>query len=188
MAHGEHHAPLPLRPSDAANEEQLRLARMQGDVFQHAVDLMLSHQVYGRERRVGDYLIGYAVEQAAGMYRLRDGQLEWHEPQHENAYIGVVVRDGADGRFLPGLTVYATIIDDTGATIGCHRQPFVWHPWRYHYGRNWRVPGAGAYTLRVRVEVPDFPRHDNVNGRRFTKPVEVAFTDIWIDTGRMQRA
>lgn len=187
MAHGEPLAQPPLRASDAADQEQLRLAQMQGDAFQQAVDRLMNHAAHGAERRVGEYLIGYAVESAEGMYRVRDGQLEWQEPRHEHAHINIVVRDGTDGRFLPGLTVYATLIDDNGATIGCHQQPFVWHPWLYHYGRNWRVPGAGAYTLRVRVEMPDFSRHDKVYGRRFAQPVEVAFRSIWIETEQKQR-
>ena len=187
MAHSQQSAQPPLRASDEANQEQLRLARMQGEAFQHAFNLMITQEARGGERRAGDYLIGYAVEQAKGLYRLRDGQLEWQEPQPEHTYIDIVVRDGVDGRFLPGLTVYATLIDDHGATIGCHQQPFVWHPWLYHYGRNWRVPAAGAYTLRVRVEVPNFPRHDQANGKRFAKPVEVAFTDLWIEIEPKQR-
>src|SRR6266542_5903610 len=82
------------------------------------------------------------------MYHLRDGQLEWHDSQDENAHIEVVVRDAADGRFIPGLTVYATLLDRAGTEIGTHQQPFLWHPWLYHYERNWRVPGDGTYTLR----------------------------------------
>jgi hypothetical protein len=45
----------------------------------------------------------------------------------------------------------------------------------YHYGRNWVVPSGGAYTLRARVEPPTFMRHDEVNGRRLTEPVELAY-------------
>jgi len=45
----------------------------------------------------------------------------------------------------------------------------------YHYGRNWTVPMDGEYTSRVRVEPPTFMRHDEVNGRRFTEPVDVEF-------------
>ena len=37
------------------------------------------------------------------------------------------------------------------------------------------VPADGEYTLRVRVEPPTFMRHDEVNGRRFTEPVDVEF-------------
>jgi uncharacterized protein involved in high-affinity Fe2+ transport len=118
------------------------------------------------------------------MYHLRDGQLEWHEPADENAHVEVVVRDAADGRFIPGLTVYTTLLDSSGQAIGTHQQPFLWHPWLYHYGRNWRVPGDGSYTLRVRIEPPDFMRHDKINGNRFIEPIEVEFRDVTIRTGQ----
>ena len=49
----------------------------------------------------------------------------------------VAVRDVADGRFIPGLTMYATLLDHNGVEIGTHQQPFLWHSWMYHYGRNW---------------------------------------------------
>jgi hypothetical protein len=52
----------------------------------------------------------------------------------------------------------------------------LWHPWIYHYGRNWEVPGEGDYTVHVRIEAPTFMRHDHENGKRYAKPVEVAFT------------
>lgn len=129
--------PPPMRPSDEATDEQLRLARAQGDILQGAIDQMTQQTAAdGGERGAGDYLIGYAVEEAEGLYHLRDGTLEWEEPREENAHDDLDVRDGADRRFLPGLTVYATLIGGGGREIGTHRQPFLWHPWLYHYGRN----------------------------------------------------
>ena len=68
--------------------------------------------------------------------------------------------------------------------IGTHHQPFVWHPWLYHYGRNWRVPGDGEYILRIRIEAPEFPRHDRVNGRRYATPVDGEFPGVMITTGQ----
>jgi uncharacterized protein involved in high-affinity Fe2+ transport len=54
----------------------------------------------------------------------------------------------------------------------------------YHYGHNWVVSADGEYTLRVRVEPPTFTRHDEVNGRRFTEPVEVEFTGVQVERGQ----
>ena len=95
-----------------------------------------------------------------------------------------LVRDGADGRFVPGLSVSATLIDADGNEVGTHEQPFLWHPWLYHYGRNWKVPGDGMYTLRVRVEPPTYARHDKKNGVRYREPVEVEFRGVKIETGQ----
>lgn len=182
--HTPAHTPT-MQPSKEANEEQLQLARAQGDAFGKAV-ARLTQKVAeeGVLQRAGDYLVGYAVEAAEGLYHMRDGTLEWVEPGDENIHVEVAVRDGADGRFVPGLTVYATLIDASGAEVGRHQQPFLWHPWVYHYGRNWTVPGSGMYTLRVHVEPPTFSRHDKINGRRYTEPVDVEFRNVHIDTGR----
>ena len=68
---------------------------------------------------MGDYLIGYAVEDAEGLYHMRGNTLEWVEPQDENAHVEIVVRNAVDGRFVPNLTVYATLIDRAG-TRGRH--------------------------------------------------------------------
>ena len=107
MTPGQDHA---RRPSDEANEEQLRLAKEQGEALQRAIDEMTKSEAYdGGEQRAGDYLIGYAVEEAEGLYHLWDGRLGWQEPEHENVHVEVAVRDGADGRFIPGLEEDHTI-------------------------------------------------------------------------------
>lgn len=145
---------------------------------------MIRHEAHGAQKPAGDYLVAYAVEKAEGLYIFRDGELHWQEPQNENAHLEVAVRDGADGRFIPGLTVYATLINREGTKVGTHRQAFYWHPWLYHYGRNWQVPGDGEYTLRIRIEAPEFPRHDKINGKRFATPVQVEFNNVTIKTGQ----
>lgn len=176
----------PMQPSNEATQAQLRLAKAQGDAFGQALTTMITDEAHGSLRPVGDYVIGYAVEDAEGMYQPHNGALQWVEPHEENAHVEVVVCDGADGRFIPGLTVYATIIDSSGTEIGTHQQPFLWHPWLYHYGRNWQLPGDGIYTLRIRVEAPTWGRHDQRNGQRFAGPVEVEFEQIRITTGQKQ--
>ena len=177
----------PMQPSDEASTEELRLAREQGEAYRKALMYMIQEEAGdGAEQPAGDYLVGYAVEAAEGMYELRDGRLEWQSPQTENLHLEISVRDRSDGRFVPGLTVDATLIEAEGQVIGTHRQPFLWHPWLYHYGRNWEVPGDGSYWLRVRIEPPEFPRHDKINGRRYAEPVEVEFENVRVETGRKQ--
>lgn len=177
--------PESMQPSDEATEQELYLARVQGDAVDRALRHMMDDVAESSGEKVaGDYRIGFVVEPAEGMYVPRDGKLEWMGPGDANAHIEISVRDSIDGRFLPGLTVHATLIDETGIEVGTHHQPFVWHPWIFHYGRNWRVPGDGTYTLRVRVEPPSFPRHDKLNGQRYTEPAEVEFKDVHIQTGR----
>lgn len=175
----------PMRPSDEAEEKTLQMAREQGKALERALKYMTGEEAHdGGEKPAGDYLVGYAVEEAEGMYEMRDGTLEWKAPQEENVHVEVSVRDAADGRFIPALTVEATLVAADGTEVGTHRQPYLWHPWLYHYGRNWTVPGDGEYTLRVRIEAPNFPRHDKINGLRYRGEVEVEFTGVKIKTGQ----
>lgn len=174
----------PMEASDEATGEQLQLARDQGRALRRALEHMTGKEADdGALTRAGDYLVACAVEEAEGMWQMRDGSLEWTEPEDENVHVEVAVCDGADGRFIPGLEVTLTLVDEGGREVGTHPQPFLWHPWLYHYGRNWKVPGDGRYTLRVRIEPPAFGRHDRKNGRRFAEPVEVEFPGVEIQTG-----
>ncbi len=176
-------------PMDAhtseATQPQLDRAKAQGDAYGEALEYMTGTVAHdGGQQRSGDYLVGYAVEEAEGMYEWVDGELAWREPGEENLHLEVVVRDAGDGRFIPCLGVTATLLDPEGNEVGTHEQPMLWHPMIYHYGRNWTVPVDGPYTLRVRVEPPTFMRHDEVNGLRFTRPADVEFTDVQVQRGR----
>ena len=176
----------PMDPTtDEASPAQLDVAWAQGDAYGRAVALMTSAIAYdGGEQQAGDYLIGYALEEAEGMYDWVDGELKWREPEDENLHLEITVRDVGDGRFVPGVRVVATLIEPDGHEVGTHEQPLLWHPMLYHYGRNWRVPSDGEYVLRVRVEPPRFSRHDDVNGRRFVDPVAIEFPAVAVRRGR----
>lgn len=185
MARTETEQRPPREPSDEATREQLQLATEQGHQYKVALEHMTKKVADdGGEVAVGDYLVGYAVEKAEGMWMWHNGKLEWQEPSDENAHIEIAVRDGADGRFIPGLDVQVTLLDSDGEEIGTHTQPFLWHPWLYHYGRNWQVPGDGTYRLRVSIEPPRFMRHDEKNGKRYEKRETVEFDNVRIKTGQ----
>lgn len=171
-------------PSDEATEEQLELAREQGTCFGKAVAMMTREEAHGEQTEVGDLLVAYAVEEAEGMYEWVDGQLEWQNPTDENAHIEVVVRDAHDGRFLPGMDVFVSVFTEAGEEIGTHQQPFLWHPWLFHYGRNWTLPGDGIYRMAVHVKPPAFMRHDKLNGARYSKPVDIEWPEVRIETGQ----
>jgi hypothetical protein len=183
-------AESPIRPpmdpsSSEADARQLALARDQGDAYERALHHMTEVVAHdGGELIAGDYAIGYAVEEAEGMYVRADGGFKWQEPDDENLHLEIAVRDAADGRFIPGVRVTATLVAPDGTEVGTEEHPLLWHPMIYHYGRNWRVPGDGEYTLRVNVDPPEFARHDEINGRRFTEPVEVEFAGVDVKTGQ----
>lgn len=164
----------PMKPSEESTEDQLKLATMQGEAYAAALKGM-DKESGADIARAGDYEVALVVENAEGMWHMRDGELTWQEPQDENAHIEVAVRDAADGRFIPGLTVRVSVTDPGGKDLGTHEQPFLWHPWIYHYGRNWVVGDEGDYTVHVEIDPPAFMRHDHENGKRYADKVEVDF-------------
>lgn len=165
----------PMKASEESTEEQLDLAHKQGAAYAAALQAM-NEESGAQTKRADEYEIGVVVEDAEGMWHLEGGALRWMTPTEENAHVEVAVRDAADGRFIPGLTVRVTITTADGQPVASHEQPFLWHRWLYHYGLNWRVPGEGDYQINVRIEPPTFGRHDHENGKRFADPVEVKFT------------
>jgi uncharacterized protein involved in high-affinity Fe2+ transport len=169
----------PAKSSDEANTEQLALARNEGKAYVKSLNHMVKKVAdVGGEKRAGDYLVAYAVEKAEGMYHMMNGKLMWHEPEEENVHIEVSVRDGADNRFIPYLNVTVTVKDSYGKLIGKKQQEFLWHPWLYHYGANWRLPREDTYTLQVHIQAPIFMRHDDKNGKRYAQDVTVEFEGI----------
>jgi Fe2+ transport protein len=173
-----------MKPSKETNVRQLALGARQGTALGAAVHEMTDREAHGRRLRAGEYTVVVAVEDAEGLYLMEGGHLKWTEPSTENAHFEIAVLDAADGRFIPNLDVTATVVDSHGVEIGTYRQPFLWHPWLYHYGRNWTLPNDGEYTIRVHVDTPDFPRHDKVNGCRYTEPIDVEFSNVHISTGQ----
>lgn len=170
--------------TDEADEKQLELAQRQGEAYLRAAEHMIENVAQtGATQEAGDYLVGIAVEEAEGMHVWEDGELSWQEPDG-NLHIEVAVMDAADKRFVPNLDVTVTVVDADGAEVATHEQPLLWHPMIHHYGRNWQVPGDGTYTIRVHVDPARFPRHDEVNGRRYTEAVDVEFTGVRVETGQ----
>ena len=173
----------PMDPNtDEADAKQLELAKKQGAAYREALEHMANEVADdGGMQEAGEYLIGYAIEEAEGMYDWVDGDLVWHEPEEENIHVEIAVCDAADGRFVPAVKVIVTMIDPSGSEVGTHELPLLWHPMLYHYGRNWKVPTEGEYTMRVRVEPPTIMRHDEVNGCRFKELVETTFEGVKVE-------
>ena len=177
--------PSHLVASDEGDEAGLKLGREQGEALTRTLRHMSDEVAHdGGEIRAGEYLVAYAVEEAEGMYVPKGGKLVWQPPAEENAHLEVAVRDAADGRLIPALEIDATLTAPGGDEVGSHRMPLLWHPYLYHYGRNWRVPGDGTYKLRVRFDPPGFARHDEKNGHRFLEPCDVTFDEVKIKTGQ----
>ncbi len=181
-----HDEKRPERPSEEADRNQLEFAKKEGEAYARSLAYMTDVVAHtGGLKSAGDMMVGFAQEKAEGMYMLRDGKLEWVEPaEGENCHIEITAIDASDQRFIPGLDIKLTVIDESGREIGSHSMPFLWHPGLYHYGRNWHLPGDGRYTFVVDIATPGFPRHDKKNGCRYTEPVQVTFENVEVKTAR----
>ena len=172
-------------PSEEVDERQLELARKEGEAYQRSIRYMAEEVANtGGMTEAGDVQVAFAQEEAEGMYHLRDGDLEWVEPDDENCHLEVAVSDAADGRFIPELDVEATLEPEDGEEVGPVEVPFVWHPGLHHYGVNLSVPDDGEYTIKIHVEPPTFPRHDETNGDRYGESIDVEFEGVEIETGQ----
>ncbi len=172
-------------PSHEVDEHQLEIAEMEGDAYREALRYMIEEVAHtGRVVEVEDYVVGFAQEEAEGLYRFEDGELVWREPDESmNAHFEVAVLDRDDRRFIPYLEVTMTVVPEEGEKLS-FGLPFIWHPGLFHYGRNVELPGDGIYDIVIRVEPPTFHRHDRDNGDRYTEPVEMEFGGVEISTGR----
>lgn len=173
-----------LNSSGESNLPEIGLAKAEGTAYGAALKYLTTNEAGDSgEREIGDYIVGYAIEEAEGLYHMKDGRLVWEEPTDFNCHLEIVVRSASDGRFLPGLKVRVRLLDPGRQVVLETTLPFLWHPWIHHYGANCQVPDAGQYILHVHIDAPDFPRHDRINGKRFQENVETEF-DIKIKTGR----
>ncbi|MEX6505911.1 iron transporter [Jiella sp. M17.18] len=175
----------PAKPSDEADRKQLRMAKEEGAKYLESLEYMANEVAdNGGKQHAGDFIVAFAQERAEGMYHLKNGKLEWVEaPKDTNCHMEIAVLDATDHRFVPYLDITCTLKKDGEPPVEFKPQ-FLWHPGLYHYGQDLKVPGDGRYDLTVRVAAPTFPRHDEVNGKRYAEPVEVTFEQIGITTGR----
>lgn len=165
------------------------LAKGIGAAYARTVQAMYAQANDGRDKPVGDYAVVFAVEYAEAYWRYNDKgkflyTLAYEYSAETNAHVEVAVRDALTGRFMPELKVTASLYDGSGKSLGTMDEPFMWHPWLYHYGENWRVARSGVYRLHVRFEPPAYRRYGRELGKRFGAPVETDFDNIKIKTGQ----
>lgn len=172
--------------SEEFDERQQELAAAEGETYQRSLKHMIENVAHiGDLTREGDYVVGFAQEEAEGLYHLTDDGFEWVEPdEEENCHFEVAVADAADGRFIPELTVRATLSAHDGGEVGPVDMGLLWHPGLYHYGENIHIPGDGTYDIKITVESPTFRRHDRENGDRYGEDVTVLFEDVDVKTGQ----
>lgn len=171
--------------SEVVDGRQLAAARDEGEGYERAVDrLAAAAAAAGGPEHAGDYVVRYVQGPAEGAYvPAAEGGLEWVGPQTENCHLGVAVADADDSRFVPHLSVTATLVADDEA-LEPVELPYVWHPGASHYGADLTVPGDGTYDLQVRIDPAGFHRQDRDNGDRYDDPAEVVFEDVSVQCGQ----
>ena len=170
------------------------LALSEGAALARSLNEMANNvAVSGVQTRTGDYLAYVAIERSEGYWEPHghtpDGlglryTIEADESAAHNAHLEIGLRDSLTGRFLPGLRVRGTMIDDRGRSAGTFEQPFMWHSWIHHYGRNWRVPRSGRYTIRLHADVPPYRRYGPFAATLFTTPVDLEIPNLKVVTGQ----
>jgi hypothetical protein len=167
--------------------EALRLARAEGEALGRSMYEMIgSEAVNGQVLRYGDYLVIAGVEFSEGYWTMRGSSLHfdvsYEQSAARNAHVEVAALDAMTGRFLPDLNVRATLLLN-GREIGTMAQPFMWHPWLYHYGENWRVPHSGHYDIRVHLDAPPYRRYGPIATGLMAQPIDTVFRGVKIVTG-----
>jgi hypothetical protein len=164
------------------------LAKKAGEAYSNTLHVMYKQANDGKDTTMGDYFLACAVEYSEGYWYLKEGKLIYEMTNElsaaRNAHVEVVARDERTGRFLHDLHVTATLYDNAGKKVDTRMEMFMWHPWLYHYGENWRVPHAGKYRVHVHIDPPAYRRYGQTLGKQFVMPAEMDFTNITIKIGQ----
>ena len=171
----------------AATSEELELSRGEGRAV--ALELRLARRDEAAttgETKAGPFTVTYLITPATGYYESDPGvpaALTWHDVSEPGeSYLGVVIRDSADGRLVQGASVRAIIRPRRGATI-TRDLPFGWYPVLNRYGDNVRLP-TGTFSLHIVIDTtPGTSRNDD--GAR---DVSVTFPSVTLRAAAIQRA
>lgn len=173
----------PLSEAEAA---QAGLARAIGESYGRALRALAKEAHDLKDRRDGAWDVAVAEEDAEGWWAPQaNRQLRFtFGPGHPNAHLEVLPRDAKTGRFVPSLAVSVRLIPEHGRPVGAKAEPFMWHPWLYHYGENWRVPRSGLYRVKVHLDPPSYPLYGRSLGPDLAHSVDLEFDDVRVETGR----
>ncbi len=170
-------------------EEQNSLSSSAGAGYSNTLKIMYKQANEGKDTVQGDYFIAFADEYSEGWWHYMNGKLMYMTQNDEggktNAHIEIAVADKTTHRFLPDLNITVTLYDKNKKSLGTKPIPFMWHPWLYHYGENWRIPVSGKqYSVHVHVDAPTYRRYGKQEGNRFATPVDIDFDNLTIKGGQ----
>lgn len=172
-----------------AMEQHQQEAMLPGIAYQHTLKDMYKQANDGRDTVTGDYFVAYAIEYAEGWWAYKGDKFRYMAENDlsgkTNAHVEVAVCDSKTHRFLHDLAVIATLYTSDSNKVNTMAEPFMWHPWLYHYGENWRVPKASHnYTVAIHFEPPAYKRYGRTLGSQFTQPADITFNNVIIKTGQ----
>lgn len=160
-----------------------------GNAYGNTLKAMYKQANDGKDTLQGDYFVAVAVEYSEGYWFFDEKRknkfrykTENDKSAKTNAHVEVVVCDHLK-RFIPGLHVEAKIYTSKGTNVGTMDEHFMWHPWLYHYGENWRIPSSGKYAIHVHFDPPDYRRYGKKQGNQFTRREDITFENIKLITG-----
>jgi hypothetical protein len=125
------------------------------------------------EKAIKDLRISYSIGSPQGAYQLINGQFVWTRPGDENSSLEISIIDAQNSQSLSSLQVTATFTNSSGEEIGSKSLPFIWNPWKTHYGSDWFIPYDGIFHLHVHIENPM-----TING--YFTPLDVDFDRVYI--------
>ncbi len=166
-------------------EEQTALSKGAGAGYSNTLKVMFTQANEGKDTVQGDYFIAFADEYSEGWWHYMNGKFMYMTQNDEggktNAHIEIAVLNKSSRRFLPDLNVTVTLYDKNKKSLGTKSVPFMWHPWLYHYGENWRIPSSGKqYSAHVHVDAPPYKRYGKQWGNQFAVPVDIDFDNLTI--------
>lgn len=155
--------------------------RFQGVVGSYAVAQEEIEEA-GGEQEVGAYRVGYIVEPAEGWWDGDPTVLQWRGPSGaETNHIEILPFEAESGLLVPDMRIELTILDEAGEVV--ESKPLALYRGEfYNYTNNFSLTSNGVYTLRAKLNPPDFRRHDagEAEGKVFTEPVTVEFENVQI--------
>ena len=173
----EGYATEPAIPLGVATNEttsqQLGFAKNQGQAAEEALHYLINN-AEGAEMSAGPYQIGFVVEQAKDWYEVENGSDSFNTADG-NVFLSVAVRDGYDGRIVPGLEVKAQLLRPDSTIVAEQPLPYGIHPLLNRYGANFKIPESGKYIVKIEVEPAQFWRHDPINGDRYSGKAVAVF-------------
>ena len=182
----------PFRETDEATAAQLGRALDEGKAVSGELGWVEREEAASSGSvSAGEYLVTYLITPSDDYYDLEVATSD-HPAHHTtvlpgSAHVAVVVRDAADGRIVQGLNVHATLRSESSSERRTVELPYGWHPILNRYGENVVLP-ASPFTLRVRIGMPSYSRHDSTNGNRFTGDVLARFAGISVSDDSLATA